>query len=343
VSGSAWRRAGRADIPALSAFLSAREESCAGFSGRLLRSAPEAAPGAPPELRLPSSLRGGVWIAEKPDGALRDASPRPAAAACPRVVGALLCHPSGLAFPVFPAPGGGEAVDDEGLRRALGLLQTALIWRPASAAGSARDVERFEAIARIEPLVKVEYLSMSLGADAAARFAQRVRDAPFPGRREGAERADTAFSVRRASAADLDALYPLQEAYEREEVLTPIHDFNPEASRAALARSIELQMIYVAEEAGPSGSAGRRRIVAKAGTNARGFRVDQIGGVYTLPERRGRGAAAALMSALLAAIGGAGKAASLFVKPANAPALALYRGLGFSEIGGYRADYFLER
>jgi hypothetical protein len=39
-------------------------------------------------------------------------------------------------------------------------------------------------------------------------------------------------TIRRASPADLDALLPLQEAYEREEVLTSIHTFNQAACRA---------------------------------------------------------------------------------------------------------------
>lgn len=311
MSACAWRRAGRADIPALSAFLSEREERCAGFSGRLLREAP----GGGAELRLPTPLRGGVWIAV----------PSGAAAAVDSIAGALLCHPSGLAFPLLP--GRGADAGEDPLGRELARLSAARVWRAASAAGPADDVERLEEIAGLEPLVRVGYETMRLGAAAVAGFAQR-----------GASEAG-AFAVRRAGPPDLDLLFPLQEAYEREEVLTPIHEFNPAACRAALARSLELQLVFVAEEIP---ARGPRRAVAKAQTNARGFRVDQVGGVFTLPERRGRGAAAALMAVLLAEIGRAGRGASLFVKPGNAPALALYRGLGFEGIGAYRADYFLE-
>jgi predicted GNAT family acetyltransferase len=127
-------------------------------------------------------------------------------------------------------------------------------------------------------------------------------------------------------------MLPLQEAYEREEVLTPIHSFSLPACRASLARALERQVVVLAEEGGT--------VVAKAGTNARGLAVDQVGGVYTLPARRGRGIAAALMSALLAEIEGAGRRASLFVKPHNAPAMSLYRSLGFVEIDDFRADYY---
>jgi len=141
------------------------------------------------------------------------------------------------------------------------------------------------------------------------------------------------LSLRRAYPADVDDLMYLQEAYEREEVLTSVHEFNRAACRASLLRALERQLVFVAEEDGV--------FVGKAGTNARGFRVDQVGGVYTLPERRSRGVAGALMAALLAQIEGSGKTASLFVKPCNAPALSLYRRLGFADIGDYRADYFL--
>ena len=55
-----WRRAVGADIPALSAFLMAKEESRVGFSGRLIREGPLSGP----SLRLPSPLRGAVWLSD---------------------------------------------------------------------------------------------------------------------------------------------------------------------------------------------------------------------------------------------------------------------------------------
>jgi predicted GNAT family acetyltransferase len=238
-----------------------------------------------------------VWIAWDTDPA--DSGPA--------VAGAVLCHPSRLAFPLFPAA-------DADADRAFALVSSS--FAPASAIGMAGDVLRYESALGLAPRVSVGYSVMAreLGASLEAAPA-------YPG-----------LALRRASPADLDALLPLQEAYEREEVLTPIHAFNPAACRASLARALERQLAYVAEEGGV--------IVAKAGTNARGFRVDQIGGVYTLPSRRGRGIAAALMSALLADIHAQGRAISLFVKPTNLPARALYRSLGFRDIGDYRADYF---
>lgn len=175
---------------------------------------------------------------------------------------------------------------------------------------------RYESLLDLRPQVSVDYRLMTRASDPS----------------DAARCAYAGLALRRAVLSDLDGLLYLQEAYEREEVLTSVHEFNRAACRASLTRALERQIIFVAEEGGV--------FVGKAGTNARGFGVDQIGGVYTLPERRGRGVASALMTALLAEIGGSLKRSALFVKPGNSPARALYLSLGFEDIGDYRADYF---
>jgi ribosomal protein S18 acetylase RimI-like enzyme len=290
----AWRRAGRADLPALRTFLEADEAARVGFSGRLLIEKPFSAR----ELKLPSPLRGSVWISE--------------AESLGTINGALLCHPSRLAFPVFPAYSAKQGRD-------LALLTSS--FAPASALGLASDVERYEAALALSPRARVAYKLMSRPLPSHEAIS---RNAPIP--------AYPGLSIRPALFADLEALVILQEAYEREEVLTPIHSFNLAACRASLARALERQLVYVAEEGGV--------LVGKACTNARGFGSDQIGGVYTLPERRGRGVARSLVSALLYELAAAGRGSSLFVKPTNASARALYLGLGFEDVGDYRADYF---
>jgi GNAT superfamily N-acetyltransferase len=297
-----WRRAVKADIVALRRFLSTYEERRVGFSGRLLRDG---------EIRLPSPLRGAVWIL---DVRKTDEASEPDPTTGTAITGAVLCHPSRLVFPVFPPD---EAEGD------LFLASLTRAFAPASAIGMASDLSRYESALGLKPLVSVAYRLMTRG------------DASYSGEPDPLKVSAPAYSglsIRRASLSDLDALLPLQEAYEHEEVLTPIHGHNRSACKASLARALERQLVFVAEEGGVA--------IGKAATNARGFRVDQVGGVYTLPQRRGRGVAAALMTALLGEIYGAGKRPSLFVKPGNVPARALYRRLGFEEIGDYRADYF---
>jgi len=295
-----WRRAVRADLPALADFLRAREAGCAGFVGRLLRDG---------ELRLPSPLRGAVWVADGPRG----------------IGGAVLHHPSRIAYPAFPAEAEGDG--------ALALVAGS--WRAASAIGLAAGVQRYEAAFGLTPEISVAYRLMAREPGVpfpplAPRAAERA--AAYGAARAGRPAPD--ILVRMARPSDLDALFPLQEAYEREEVLTSMHDFQSAACRAALAAAIERQLVLVALRGG--------RIVAKAGTNARGFGVDQVGGVFTEPGLRGRGIARELMIALLAEIEGQGRRAVLFVKPSNAPARALYKSLGFAEVGDFRADYFPE-
>ncbi len=298
MSPLAWRRAVGADLAGLAAFLEPAEESRAGFSGRLMRDG---------RLALPPILRGAVWLADRPGSG--------------GIGGALLCHPSRLAFPALPE----DAAADMDLALASGS------WRPAQAIGLSRDVSRYASALGLEAKARVDYRIMArdpgrgtagpAGSAPPAGARPRPAVAPAPG-----------TAMRRALDSDLEALMPLQEAYEREEVLTPIHSFDERACRASLRRALDRQIVMVACEGG--------RIVAKAATNARGLRVDQVGGVYTIPERRGRGVARALVSALLAEIELSGRSASLFVKPHNAPAMSLYRGLGFEELDDFRAEYY---
>jgi predicted GNAT family acetyltransferase len=81
-------------------------------------------------------------------------------------------------------------------------------------------------------------------------------------------------------------------------------------------------------------------VVAKAGTNARGFTVDQIGGVFTVEEVRNSGIAFRVMEELLRRIFAEKSTVCLFVKKNNLPALALYGKLGFHVADGYRISYF---
>lgn len=147
-----------------------------------------------------------------------------------------------------------------------------------------------------------------------------------------AERFSGDARFMRSSSADLPQLLPLQLAYEMEEVLLRGHKLHQGLTRFHLSRALEQQLAVHGTYRG--------QIVTKAMTNARGFRYDQIGGVYTLPEFRGMGFAKEAMSFLLEEIRAQGKAANLFVKVQNHAALKLYQRLDFKTAGPFSIVYW---
>ena len=140
------------------------------------------------------------------------------------------------------------------------------------------------------------------------------------------------LAVSRVGPEDAERLFSLQKAYELEEVcLDPSH-FNETISRMLFKKNLRKQVVFITEAEGLP--------VAKAGTNARGFNVDQIGGVFTKPGVRQKGIATFLMKVLLEHLSTEREAVTLFVKRDNIPALALYRKLQFEERGSYRIVYY---
>jgi ribosomal protein S18 acetylase RimI-like enzyme len=140
------------------------------------------------------------------------------------------------------------------------------------------------------------------------------------------------MTLHRAVPSDLDRLWDLEKAYLREEVLRAGSRMDERAGRRHFLGTLKEQEVYYA--------ALGNRIVAKAGTNARGVKYDQIGGVFVIPELRGCGFARIVMNRLLESITAADRRACLFVKTSNVPALKLYEKLGFSDRGPFRISYW---
>jgi ribosomal protein S18 acetylase RimI-like enzyme len=138
--------------------------------------------------------------------------------------------------------------------------------------------------------------------------------------------------LRAPETADIAALFPLQKAYEREEVLPPDAEFSPAACRLALERIVGREHALVACLGG--------RIVGKVNTNAESFTRRQIGGVYVDEHYRGLGIGTAMTAAFVHDIISKGKGVSLFVKKQNIAARTLYRRIGFMSAGDYRITYY---
>ena len=230
--------------------------------------------------------------------------------------GTMMLTASGLLLPAF---------SDASVRRAALPPPPFPGWRDLafrlySIMGPSSEVEWLRQQLPLKPTVGIDYHLMVRNRDS---FSGAPRTAlPFP----------PGLVVRTAYPRDLGALLPLQIRYELEEVVINKQRYSEQACRQNLKRSLRQQLVLMAELNG--------EVVAKAGTNARGFSVDQIGGVFTAERVRNSGIAYRVMEELLRRIFAEKAAVCLFVKKNNLPALSLYKKLGFTVADGYHICYF---
>lgn len=139
------------------------------------------------------------------------------------------------------------------------------------------------------------------------------------------------FQLLPLDSSHFPLVLPLERGYQREEVLLPGHMLHEETVARNLRYMLRHHIGY--------GVSYKGSILAKAHTNARGLKCNQIGGVYTMPEWRGRGLAGLALQGLMKALRADQFNISLFVKPGNISGSALYSKLGFSRAGGYAIAY----
>ena len=225
------------------------------------------------------------------------------------VTGAMLCTSTGLLLPML-APDAATGAE---------LVTVLREFRPHvhSIMGTGRSVAAVETHMPVMPTARIEYFLMTVS--------RRALKPALPPQ-------DQRVRVRVADVSDAEALFPLQKGYELEEVVIDPYHFNDEQCMRLLKRTLRDELVYVAVKDGVP--------VAKAATNARGFMVDQIGGVYTTPRDRGGGLATAVVSELLERIFEEKEVACLFVKKRNRPAISLYERLGFQPVTEYVISYY---
>ncbi len=134
------------------------------------------------------------------------------------------------------------------------------------------------------------------------------------------------------SPENRDQLYLLQKGYEIEEVLPPCSEHEPESCLKNLEVALKKQQVFAIYFAGEA--------IAKTGTNAQGFNHCQIGGVYTLPNYRGKGLAGFGIYRLCTILNEQKKKPVLFVKTQNLPAQKAYIKAGFAFTGKINIFYF---
>lgn len=144
------------------------------------------------------------------------------------------------------------------------------------------------------------------------------------------------FQIVNCTTNELEKIFPLQKKYDAEEVLPPGETLDEELCKKRLYTNLQKQIIIAIKNLDDN------NFVAKAGTNALGVNHYQLGGVYTLPEYRGKGFARILVRKLAEGFSQAEKNVVLFVKEKNEPAKAAYTKAGFLPLGKYRIVYYSE-
>ena len=244
-----------------------------------------------------------------PDLSANETGSETATGAVTGVVGVILRTSTGIVLHCFK-----EGFD---LREAKDALKAFLARKKVrSILGPGAENRVLESLITDTPYQTVDYRLMSLSVPPDATLAA------IPGVLEAGQ----------AQPDEVDLILPLQEGYEKEEVIPPGDPFNRAACRVNLARALERQRVILARANGIP--------VAKAGTNARGFAYDQIGGVYTAPSWRGQGLATALVSRISRELMNEGRKVVLFVKPDNEPARRAYEKAGFKPELPFRIAYF---
>lgn len=136
--------------------------------------------------------------------------------------------------------------------------------------------------------------------------------------------AQTVSLSRRAAASDLDALADFYS-----------NAWSMHRSRENVAAKIETGRVFIVEVTPPGSN--HAKIASCALLNVEGASEGLIGGVYTAPEYRGRGYAAACTAALSRDLQSAGKTPCLFFE--NPVAGRVYMRLGFTPVGSWSLLY----
>lgn len=141
-------------------------------------------------------------------------------------------------------------------------------------------------------------------------------------------------SVRFNEENDMEMLKLLHSRYLQEEVSTRVRPLNAQRALQISLALLKNQLV--------AGAYSGDEMVAKANTNMRGTRVIQLGGIYTLPEARQRGAATLLMRELVNRLSRDQWEITLFVKKVNSRARSVYRKCGFETGTTLSLIYFEE-
>jgi RimJ/RimL family protein N-acetyltransferase len=137
--------------------------------------------------------------------------------------------------------------------------------------------------------------------------------------------------LRAATTDDLDALVPLVARYRVEDGLSAAADDHTAWIRAHTLERITAGHLFVVEDGG--------RIVFTGAFNFAGTSGAGLGGIYTVPDARGRGIATRATSDMTRIALELGPVVTLHVAPRNAAAIRAYEKAGLTRRGEFRLTF----
>lgn len=222
----------------------------------------------------------------------------------------------------------------------------ALCWTGANLVPVAADSDAIAAIADVQRRRGRRCSSLVGPADQVLALWSHLRAWWTPPREVRADQPSLAITaeplvasdpyVRRSRPEDFDVLFPACVAMFTEEV-----GYSPTVAGAAYENRVrdlvEAGRSFVRIDDGPDGP----HVVFKAELGAVSLGVAQVQGVWVAPEARGHGHAQEGMAAVVrTALAEVAPTVSLYVNDYNAPALAVYRRVGFDQVGTYATVLF---
>ena len=137
--------------------------------------------------------------------------------------------------------------------------------------------------------------------------------------------------IKRCMEEDFDLLFELQKMYISKEVAPQNRQVSDLEVSIGLRQILKNQLCFALFSDG--------ELVAKANTNAIGWKWVQLGGIYTHPLYRRNYYAWNLVQTICRRVIKTSRKVCLFVKEKNNPARTLYKRMGFSEAGFFKIAY----
>lgn len=138
--------------------------------------------------------------------------------------------------------------------------------------------------------------------------------------------------LRAATAADLESIVPLVTRYRIEDGLSRPDDDHGAWIRAHTQERIQMGQLFLVRDDGD-------RPVFTGAFNFSGRWGAGLGGIYTVPEARGRGIATRAVAAMCRIALERGPSVSLHVEPRNAAAIRAYEKAGLRRAGEFRLTF----